>query len=118
MRPDGSKGTGKTIRKKRRSKQGVKALREMKRYQKSTDQVIPNLPFYRLVREITQQYMDDLRWQATGLEAIKEAAEQYLTEVLKGSNDLAVGLGSKTLQDKHIQLYQAARNNNCYSVAK
>ena len=39
---------------KRRYRPGTKALKEIRKYQKSTDLLIPKLPFGRLVREVTQ----------------------------------------------------------------
>ena len=50
-------------RKKHRYRPGTVALREIRRYQKSTDLLIRRLPFQRLVREIAQEYKSDLRFQ-------------------------------------------------------
>jgi histone H3/H4 len=54
------------------------ALREIRRYQKSTELLIPKLPFSRLVREITQEISVSLRFQSGAMEALQEAAEAYL----------------------------------------
>jgi hypothetical protein len=42
---------GKKTRKKHRRRAGTVALREIRRYQKSTELLMPKLPFQRLVRE-------------------------------------------------------------------
>lgn len=51
-------------RKQMRFRPGTVALREIRRYQKSTELLIRKLPFQRLVREICQDWKTDLRWQA------------------------------------------------------
>lgn len=40
---------------------GTVALREIRRYQKSTELLIRKLPFQRLVREIAQDFKSDMR---------------------------------------------------------
>ena len=54
------------------------ALREIRRYQKSTELLIRKLPFQRLVREIAQDYMTDCRFQAGAIGALQEACEAML----------------------------------------
>jgi histone H3/H4 len=58
------------------------ALREIRRYQKSTDLIIPKLPFQRLVREIAQQvsFEKDMKWQKSAILAIQEASEAFLVK--------------------------------------
>lgn len=51
------------------------ALREIRRYQKSTELLIRKLPFQRLVREIAQDFKTDLRFQSSAIGALQEAAE-------------------------------------------
>ncbi len=54
------------------------AIREIRQYQKSTDLLLRKAPFQRLVREIAQGAMDDLRFKESALEGLQEAAEAYL----------------------------------------
>jgi hypothetical protein len=54
------------------------ALREIRKYQKSTELLIRKLPFQRLVREIAQDFKTDLRFQSSAVLALQEAAEAYL----------------------------------------
>ena len=56
----------------------MNALREIRRYQKSTDLLIPKLAFSRLVREIASEISPDLCFQSGALGALQEAAEAYL----------------------------------------
>ena len=47
-----------------RFKPGTVALREIKRYQKQTNMLLPRSPFQRLVRHITMSIDNDLRFQS------------------------------------------------------
>src|SRR5205809_5586928 len=60
------------IKKPHRYRPGTVALREIRRYQKSTDLLIRKLPFQRLVREIAQDFKTDLRFQGTAILALQE----------------------------------------------
>lgn len=53
---------------------GTVALREIRRYQKSTDLLLRKLPFQRLVREIAQDYKTDLRFQSSAVLALQVRA--------------------------------------------
>uniref|UniRef100_A0A3Q2QPL7 Histone H3 n=1 Tax=Fundulus heteroclitus TaxID=8078 RepID=A0A3Q2QPL7_FUNHE len=52
------------VKKPHRYRPGTVALREIRRYQKSTELLIRKLPFQRLVREIAQDFKTDLRFQS------------------------------------------------------
>ena len=49
------------VKKPHRYRPGTVALREIRKYQKSTELLIRKLPFQRLVREIAQDFKTDLR---------------------------------------------------------
>jgi histone H3 len=66
------------VKKPHRYKPGTVALREIRRYQKSTELLIRKLPFQRLVREIAQDFKTDLRFQSSAIGALQEASEAYL----------------------------------------
>jgi histone H3 len=58
------------VKKPHRYRPGTVALREIRRYQKSTDLLIRKLPFQRLVREIAQSFRaggDGYRFQSTAI---------------------------------------------------
>ena len=62
------------IQKKRRYRPGTNALREIRRYQKSTELLLRKLPFARLVRELTINYNNTgLRWQARPCPRVRHA---------------------------------------------
>ncbi len=58
------------IKKPHRYRPGTVALREIRKYQKSTDLLIRKLPFQRLVREIASEYKNDLRFQSSAVLAL------------------------------------------------
>merc|ERR1712025_351994 len=64
----------------RRYRPGVKALKEIRKYQKSTQLLIPALPFSRLIREIAQAVVPhgELRFQSAAIQALQEAAEAFM----------------------------------------
>ncbi|KAG4429590.1 hypothetical protein IFR05_014923, partial [Cadophora sp. M221] len=65
---------------------GTVALREIRKYQKTTELLIRKLPFQRLVREIAQEMRTGLRFQSTALEALQEAVEAYLVNLFEDTN--------------------------------
>ncbi|KAJ1371155.1 histone H3.3C [Parelaphostrongylus tenuis] len=60
---------------------GTVAVREIRRYQESTEPLISNLPFQRLDREIVQDFRANLRLQLSAIMALQEAAEAYLVDL-------------------------------------
>jgi len=93
-----------TTRPRRRFKPGTVALREIKRYQKSTELLIRKLPFSRLVREITQDIKSDTRFQAAAFGALQEAAEAYLVGFFEDCNINAIHARRVTIQKKDSDL--------------
>ncbi|CAH3187237.1 unnamed protein product [Porites lobata] len=65
-------------------------LREIRRYQKSTELLIRKLPFQRLVREIAQDFKTDLRFQSSAVLALQEASEAYLVGLFEDTNLCAI----------------------------
>lgn len=59
------------VKKPHRYRPGTVALREIRRYQKSTELLIRKLPFQRLVRGIAQEIKTDLRFQSAAIGALQ-----------------------------------------------
>jgi len=97
------------VRKPYRYRPGTVALREIRRYQKSVDLIIRKAPFQRLVREIAQDLMSDLRFQSTAVLALQEAAEAYLTGLFEDTNLCALHAKRVTIMPKDIQLARRLR---------
>ena len=97
------------VKKPHRYRPGTVALREIRRYQKSTELLIRKMPFNRLVREIAQDYKTDLRFQGSAIIALQEAAEAYLVGLFEDSNLCAIHGKRVTLMPKDIQLAMRIR---------
>ena len=76
------------------------ALREIGRYQKSTELLICKLPSQRLVQEIAQNFKTDLRFQSAAVGALQEASEAYLVGLLEDTNLCAVHAKRVTIMPK------------------
>ena len=79
---------------------GTVALREIRRYQKSTELLIRKLPFQRLVREIAQDFKTDLRFQSSAVLALQEASEAYLVGLFEDTNLCAIHAKRVTIMPK------------------
>ena len=92
-----------------RYRPGTVALREIRRYQKSTDLLLRKLPFQRLAREIAQIISGDLRFQAAALAASQEASEAFLVGLMEDSNLCAIHARRVTIMPKDLQLSRRIR---------
>ena len=97
------------VKKPHRYRPGTVALREIRRFQKSTDLLIRKEPFQRLVREIAQDFKSDLRFQSTSVLALQEASEAYLVTLKEDTNLCAIHAKRVTVQPKDIQLARRIR---------
>jgi histone H3 len=71
------------VKKTHRFRPGTVALREIRKYQKSTELLIRKLPFQRLVREIARELKSDLRFQASAIAALQEVFFLFVCIVVK-----------------------------------
>jgi histone H3 len=97
------------VKKPHRYRPGTVALREIRRYQKSTDLLLRKEPFQRLVREIAQDFMQDCRFQSTSILALQEAAEAYQVGLFEDTNLCAIHAKRVTIMPKDIQLSRRIR---------
>jgi histone H3 len=98
-----------SVKKPHRYKPGTVALREIRKYQKSTDLLIRKLPFQRLVREIARDFKTDWRFQSTAILALQEASEAYLVGLFEDTNLCAIHAKRVTIMPKDIQLARRIR---------
>jgi histone H3 len=115
--------SGGGIKKPHRFRPGTVALREIRKYQKSTELLIRKLPFQRLVREIAQEFKTDLRFQSSAVAALQEASEaflfylvyelyffsSYLVGLFEDTNLCAIHAKRVTIMPKDIQLARRIR---------
>lgn len=96
--------------KKRRYRPGTVALREIRRYQRSTDLLIRCAPFQRLVREVAQDFKLDLRFAVGAVQALQEAAEAYLVNLFEDTNLCTIHAKRVTISPKDMQLARRIRH--------
>ena len=92
-----------------RVKPGIVALREIRRFQNSTDLLIQKLPFQRLVKEIAHDYRADLRFQSQAILALQEATEVYMVSLFENTNLCTIHAKRVTIMPKDIQLARRIR---------
>jgi histone H3 len=111
--PVQQQGTG--VKKPHRYRPGTVALREIRKYQKSTELLLRKLPFQRLVREIVQDMrlsnMFAVRFQSSALLCIQEAAEAFLVSLFEDTNLCAIHAKRVTIMPKDMRLALRIRGN-------
>ena len=109
----GQKSTRKTpmggVKKAHRFRPGTVAIREIRKYQKSTDLLIRKLPFQRIVKEIAHEQKNDARFQSSALMALQEAAEAYLVGLFEDTNLCAIHARRVTIMIRDMQLARRIR---------
>ena len=97
------------VKKPHRYRPGTVALREIRKFQKSTELLLRKLPFQRLVREIAQDFKSDLRFQSSAILALQEAAESYIIGLFEDTNLCAIHAKRVTIMPKDIHLARRIR---------
>ena len=97
------------IKRAHRFRPGTVALREIRRFQKSTELLIRKLPFQRLVREIANDFKNDLRFQSSAVLALQEASEAYMVGLFEDTNLCAIHAKRVTIMPKDMQLARRIR---------
>merc|ERR1712110_334113 len=98
-------------KRKLRYKPGTVTLREIKRYQKTTDMLLPRAPFQRLVRGITMDMDHSLRFQSQALQALQEATEAYIVGLFEDTNLCAIHAKRMTVMKKDMDLARRIRGD-------
>ena len=97
------------VKRAHRFRPGTVALRHIRKYQKSTELLIRKLPFQRLVREIANDFKNDLRFQSSAVLALQEAAEAYMVGLFEDTNLCAIHAKRVTIMPKDMQLARRIR---------
>ena len=97
------------VKKPHRFRPGTVALREIRKYQKSTELLVRKAPFQRLVREIAQDFKNDLRFQTTAVMALQEASEAYLVGLFEDTNLCCIHAKRVTIFPRDMQLARRIR---------
>jgi len=100
------------VKKPHRYRPGTVALREIRRYQKTTELLIRKMPFQRLVREIAEEIArTTFRFQTSTVMALQEASEAYLIGLFEDTNLCAIHAKRVTIMPKDIQLARRIRGD-------
>ena len=98
------------------------ALREIRRYQRSTENLIKKTPFQKLIREISQEYRIcpdgpgtpsvQVCFQSTAIAALQEAAENFIMGLFEDVNLLAIHARCVTIMPCDIRLALRIRGDH------
>ena len=98
------------------------ALREIRCYQRSTENLIKKTPFQKLIREISQEYRIcpdgpgtpsvQVHFQSTVIAALQEAAENFIVGLFEDVNLLAVHARQVTIMPWDIRLALRIRGDH------
>ena len=100
------------VKRLRKFRPGTRALMEIRKYQKSSDLLIPKLPFSRLVRELGAELgRREYRWTQTAVRALQEAAEAYLVSLFESAQTAAYHARRVTVMPRDIHLVRKLRGN-------
>ncbi|KAH7710228.1 histone H3.3 [Aphelenchoides avenae] len=116
------------VKKPHRYRPGTVALREIRKYQNTTDNIIRKLPFQRLVRQVAQEIQDDksrasgrvtdeLRFQSAAIGALQDAAEAYLVNLFEDTNLCAIHAKRVTIMPKDLRLARRIRGETTSASA-
>ena len=97
------------VKKPHRWRPGTAALREIRKFQKSTELLIRKLPFQRLVREIAYDFKVDIRFQSAAIGALQEASEAYLVGLFEDTNLCALHAKRVTIMPSDMKLARRIR---------
>lgn len=88
-----------------RRKPGTIPLAEVRFYQKNSDSAfIPLEPFSRLAREVSQDYIDDIRFTSKSINLLRYLLEEYMVAIFQVANDFVIHSQRRTVEPKDIQL--------------
>ena len=87
-----------------RSRPGTVALREIRKFQKSTTLLISKLAFQGLFCEIEQDLKSDVRLQAGAIEALEHTAEDMVVELFEEAQRAAVHSKRVSIMRRDIAL--------------
>merc|ERR1712166_1609643 len=97
------------VKRPHRFRPGTVALREIRKFQKSTELLIRKLPFRRLVRDIAGNFKNDVRFQSSAVLALQEASEAYMVGLFEDTNLCAIHAKRVTIMPKDMQLARRIR---------
>ena len=112
-------GSGTEVVKKKRYKPGVKALLEIRKYQKCTNPILRMTPFIRLVRDRgtlvvgarfgASSGLKEVRYKRVALEVLREMMETWMVRLLEDALLIAIHRKVQGVQTKDLLLTKRIR---------
>ncbi|CAD8067883.1 unnamed protein product [Paramecium sonneborni] len=99
-------------KKSKRYRPGTIALKEIRKYQDSSNLLIRKLPFQRLVRELAGFSEKEMRFQSSAILALQEATEAFIVNMLEDSVICAHHARRITVMQRDINLARRIRADN------
>lgn len=99
------------VRKAHRYRPGTVALREIRKFQKSTAPCIRRAPFRRVVREVAQNSSADTRFREDAMLCLQEVTEMYLVSLLEGAHEITIASKKFTLDLNHLRTCGVVRQD-------
>jgi len=118
---DNLESNDKSKPRRKRFRPGTRALKEIRKYQRSHNLLIPSLPFSRLVREVAQSIVSttagipDFRFQSGALLALQEAAEAYLVTLFEDTVLCSIHAKRVTIMPRDMMLARRIRGDRTQS---
>ncbi|EFA82988.1 predicted protein [Heterostelium album PN500] len=105
------------IKKTHRYKPGTVALREIRKYQKTSELLIRKLPFPTFQSSAIALYHDINVTNTLHIHALQEASEAYLVGLFEDTNLCAIHAKRVTIMPKDMQLARRIRDYICFSLS-
>ena len=102
----------------KRRKPGARALSEIRFYQRTHSLLIAKRAFLRLVKEITQDFKTDIRWQAVAVYNLQVAVESFLEQYFDMTNLCAIHAKRVTIFPKDMILVKNMADYNFYIISR
>jgi histone H3 len=109
---DAAKRRADKNKKPHRYRPGTVALRQIRKYQKSTESLVRKLPFQRLVRHLVgekNKRMRAVRMQTAALYVMQQAYEAYVISLFEDANLCAIHAKRVTVMPKDLLLAKRIR---------
>ena len=95
--------------KKRRARPGQAALREIKMYQRSTNNLLPRAAVQRIIREISKKLMPEVRYTNGAVRAVQECVESYMVGLFEDTGLCAIHAKRVTIMTRDMKLARRIR---------
>ena len=103
------------VKKPHRFRPGTVALREIRKYQRSTDLLIRKAPFQRLVRDLAREKSAEVRFQSSALMALQESVEAYLVGLFEDTNLCSIHARRVTIMVRDVKLARRIRGEKFHN---